>query len=739
MLLFAQEQSVVITGRVTDVVTGEGLAKAVVSIRDQELQTVTDAEGRFEIAGVRPGEIELYVTTVGYGLLRRTLTLEAGRETQVDIQLGQEVTRRSENLTVTTSVFEAVEPAAVGELTLNNTELKNLAGVMIDDPLRSVQALPGVATGDDFNPDFAVRGLGITHLGLYIDGAFLHSPFHTIRDIDDGGGLTILNGDLLEGISLLTGNAPSKFGDRIGGILNLQTREASRDRIYTRGTLTMSGASITSEGPLGRSGKASWLVSARKSYLDYIINRIDEDPDFVLNFQDVQSKLSLDLSDRHRLRFLMIYGTSGLNRDRVLSQLGENSLRNGDATTGLLSLGWTWLPSARGILQTTVYGTRETADNTNRNDQKLFEAKFLDIGARSDVSYRLDGRHTLEGGFLSRRLNQSAQRRRFDFTLNQFRTRSEFEGQGWYHGAYLEDAINVAGRLTLRAGARTEYFGATEEKTVLPRASVRIGLTGRTEVVAAYGQYAQFPDFDQLSGEYRHSSLQAERSMQYSLGLEQSLTERMRVRVEIYNHRLRGGIFSPETEWRVINNQIVAPRPGEVLHNALRGHSRGIELFFQRRSANNLSGWISYAYSKTRLEDSEAGLSFDGDFDQRHTFNAYASYRLAETLNLSAKYRYGSGFPIAGFFIERDHIFFLSESRNQARQPVYSKLDLRVNKAFFFDRWKLTVFAEVVNVLNREHRRYTSLETIQGNTRRVTIDYNSLLPIIPTFGMTVEF
>ena len=426
-------------------------------------------------------------------------------------------------------------------------------------------------------------------------------------------------------------------------------------------------------GSAGPARHRGWYPLA-KVILDYIINRIEEDPDFVFNFQDVQSKLSYDLSDRHRLRLLMIYGTSGLNRDRILDQLGENSLRNGGATTGLLSLGRTWLPSARGIVQTTVYGTRETADNTNRNDQKLFESNFRDIGARSDLSYRLDRRHTIEGGLLSRRLDQSAERRRFDFTMNQFRTRSEFDGAGWYHGAYLEDGISIASRLTLRAGARTEYFGATGQSTVLPRASVRVGLTGRTQVVAAYGQYAQFPDFDQLRGEFRNSNLRAEKSTQYSLAVEQSLTERMRVRVEVYDHLFRSGIFSSETEWRLVNDQIVGPRPGDVLRNALRGDSRGIELFFQRRSANNLAGWISYAYSEARLHDSQAGLEFDGDFDQRHTFNAYGSYRLAQTLNLSAKYRYGSGFPIPGFFTESEGSFFLSATRNHARQPAYSRL-----------------------------------------------------------------
>jgi hypothetical protein len=65
-----------------------------------------------------------------------------------------------------------------------------------------------------------------------------------------------------------------------------------------------------------------------------------------------------------------------------------------------------------------------------------------------------------------------------------------------------------------------------------------------------------------------------------------------------------------------------------------------------------------------RYRDAAANLSFYLDYDQRHTFNAYLTYRLRPSLNLSAKYRYGSNFPIVGFLkldggqsLNRDSMF----------------------------------------------------------------------------------
>jgi hypothetical protein len=89
------------------------------------------------------------------------------------------------------------------------------------------------------------------------------------------------------------------------------------------------------------------------------------------------------------------------------------------------------------------------------------------------------------------------------------------------------------------------------------------------------------------------------------------------------------------------------------------GHARGFELTLQRRSANKLAGWISYSYLRTQLTDSQTGLSFVSDTEQRHLLNVYASYRFTDTWNLSSVFRFGSGPPIPGFFRQVGRELFL--------------------------------------------------------------------------------
>ena len=64
------QHAIELGGKIVDAKTGEGIAKALVSIREHSLNTVTDQNGAFHFAAVAPGEIELYVSTVGYQLLK---------------------------------------------------------------------------------------------------------------------------------------------------------------------------------------------------------------------------------------------------------------------------------------------------------------------------------------------------------------------------------------------------------------------------------------------------------------------------------------------------------------------------------------------------------------------------------------------------------------------------------------------------------------------------------------------
>ncbi|MBM3802644.1 MAG: TonB-dependent receptor [Acidimicrobiia bacterium] len=731
---------VALRGRVVDARTGEPISKALVSLRALNLETVTGPDGRFLLPAVPVGTSDVYVTTVGYGLLRKKLNLQ--EDVELEIQLGQGALKVAEEITVTASPFDPIEPGIVSEHTLDQNELKNLAGVLLDDPLRSIQSLPGVASGDDFRAQFAIRGFGFDRVGLYLDGVLTRSPFHTVRDIQDEGSLTILNGDLVESVSFLSGSPPSKYGDRLAAVVNVATRDGNRQETSHRANVSGSGLSWASEGPVGSSKQTSWLVSARKSYLDWLIKKLSEDPDTAsaFGFSDVQGKLSHRVSDRQQLHLMALIGFSGADESRRRQQLGPNSFLKAQADTQLFNLAWRFAPAAGVWIQSSLFHTQETALNRNRDGEVLFDAAYKQSGVRIDAARQWSQAHRLEAGFLARHLKEVALQRRFDFQLNRFLNRNAYRSSAWQPGGYLQHTWSVfQNRLALLGGGRVDRFGENGETVWLPRVGVSLAVSQRLKLSATYSQQAQFPDFSELYGEFRHPELRAERASHWNVVAEHQWSEKMRFRIEGYDVKVRRLIFSPFTEFRLVNGVLTGPCTGNVLRNGVHGYSRGVELMLQRRSANKLSGWLSYNYGVARFTDDPSGLRFAADFDQKHTVNLYGSYRLTQSLNVSSKYRYGSNFPIMGFFRQQGSAYFLSDQRNRLRVPSYSRLDLRVNKSFHFDRLKMTLYGELLNATSRANYRFTGINSIRAATGEVRLARDSILPILPIGGLTVEF
>ena len=98
------------------------------------------------------------------------------------------------------------------------------------------------------------------------------------------------------------------------------------------------------------------------------------------------------------------------------------------------------------------------------------------------------------------------------------------------------------------------------------------------------------------------------------------------------------------------------------------------------------------------MTDSILSTSFPSDWDQRHGVNTYLSFRLTPSVNLSARYTYGSNFPVPGFLREgANGTYFLDSRRNQIRLPAYHRADVRINKSFQWGKWRGTFFAEVID------------------------------------------
>ena len=741
--LLGQESTGEVSGRVISSRDNEPLALVDVQLAGTALHAVTADDGMFRIAGVMPGNYVLQASTVDFYLLRQEFTLAAGETRSFEVVLTPSNTRITDSVTVSTDPFEVETQESAASFTLEGDERKNLASVLADDPLKAVESVPGVTSNNDFSSEFSLRGAPFSRVGLYLDGILLHSPFHTTDGQADNGSLTIFNGDTTEDMTLYEGAWPARYADRTAGILAVETRDGSREKVQGQFAASASNAGILLEGPLTKHKRGSWLVDYRKSYLQYILDRIDfgDQAPYIFAFSDMQARLTYDLSASHTLSLSMLSGTSSVDRTRFRDRLAANSILTSGFRTTVFNLSSRYAPNPRLLMTNRVAWTGETGDVENRDNVALSDQTYKELTWRSDATIVWHTRNTLETGGIVRFLRQHGLSNQFIYVPELRPALDAFQGTSHQAGAYVQQSFGLAsGHVHFIAGVRQDEDTASPVETTSPYASASLDPGTKTHLQVDWGQYGQFPELNQFFSTFVHGSLLPERATHYEASLEERLNDRTRVRLEFYDRQDRDLLARPELDPRLLADgtvfRAVANAP---LVNSERGYARGVQIFIQRRTANGFTGWISYAYGRAIIMDGVLGLKFPSDYDQRHTLNLYASRRLRPTVNISARFTYGSGMPLPGFYELSDGVYHLARNRNQQRAPFYERADLRLNKAYVGKKFKTTLFGEIVNVTNHTNRDFDTPGSYDPLTAITHPNFYTMFPILPSVGMVFEF
>jgi hypothetical protein len=250
--------------------------------------------------------------------------------------------------------------------------------------------------------------------------------------------------------------------------------------------------------------------------------------------------------------------------------------------------------------------------------------------------------------------------------------------------------------------------------------------------------FQSLPQIGQALGGAGAPGIRPERETMFDVGVGQRIGASLRWQATLFRREERDILREPDVNPRLVDGVLTdLSTPGRY-ENALSGSSRGVELLLERRSGGRFSGWLAYSYGRTRLTDTARGETFWADFDQRHGVNASGLYRLSDRTRVSVKFRGGTNFPIPGYLAARDGGLVAGAQRNMLRLPAYARFDVRASRTFDYGGRRLTIFAEVLNVLNRRN-----VGIADGFIRRGTGEAagftRTLFPRVPSAGILIEF
>ena len=735
-----------IAGVVVDERTDRPLAGVLVLVKDTSAFAESDTEGRFRL-DVAAGRYSLTASLVGYALVEQDVDVREGAPLQLTIRLPEGAGPYIEQVTVTGRAG-AGRDAPAGAV-LYGRELQTVRGLMFDDPLRAVQALPSASATDDFYSEFSVRGSTFQHIGFAIDGMPARFLMHTVQTVTDAGSTVMFNSDALGEVALLPGSYPQRLGRHLGAHLDLTAREGSRDDTRFRVGLSGTSATFLAEGPVG-TARGSWLAAARRSYLDYLVKRLDGEA-FAFGFGDAQTKIAYDITPRHQLEWLAVAGRSHF--EEPPENLGANDVARAMSESWLSGLTWRYARSPRLVATQRIYATGVDFRNSSAAGGALDTGRAAELGWRADASIAASARWMFElGGDATRVSGRHERRRRFEGAASESVV-SQYDAHSRAASAYALVRFVPASAFSITPGARIDLWALTGTVASSPWVNTEIAVGPRTQIRAGAGIYRQFPELDKVFGiRGGGSALRDEQALHVDAGATHALGHDTSVQLSWFTRDESRVLWTPGAESRRLADGSVQVGRGDApWTNALDGRARGIEIVLRRSAPAGLSGWAGYAYGQLRYADATSDERFPADADQRHTITAFANYRLSNRTNLSGKIRYGSNYPIVGYVGEQERapgapalfggnvplFYSLVEERNTLRLPSYCRVDVRADRTFNWSARRITLFAEVINLLNRTNVRNVPYGIDRSG--RVFGPTDSMMPILPSAGLVVEF
>ncbi|MDE2571883.1 MAG: TonB-dependent receptor [bacterium] len=644
--------------------------------------TSTDARGAFTFLRVEFGDYELHAVKAGAGEAKAHVSVNSGSRISVHLEAGA--------LTII-----AVRAASGGTVSgtpvaVNGVGQQQIATLPSGSSLNKVvETLPGIVSFS-YNEPVAHGFHGVTYA---LDG--LPLPLPTSANFSE-----IVDPRDVDSLEVFTGAIPAEFGgQRIGAVVNLNTKHANDLQYGNHGTLATSigsnasaGATFTDSLHQGNTAAYLALDTNRTSRgidaptVDAIHDASNASSQFLRAIQTLGKRdtLSLDALNAYSA-FQVPINTTRTSTDPIVNPAGTDD--NQQEYSRFLSLAWNHTSrdgmSYIQIAPWSRYGrvrynpdpAKDLAsyivnpDGSTTPLQSTYQDRAASYVGLSSSWFRQTKHHGIKAGvdvarenfastFVVNQLDPTTGKPLPPFTDNPRQTGSSV-------GIYLEDRYNPSPALAINAGLRydasTGFVGGNQ---LSPRIELNLKADEKNVLHVFYGRFYSAPSLEDTRREAVIAfngtppatepvyDLVPERDSYWELGLAHTFGPGLSGYVNVFDR----------TAVNVLDTTQLNNTPIFALFNSSLGVAQGVELRLKAQLANgdfwNLSGTLSSSQVEglsgglfnfpagtvagaTSFQPEDHDQTVAANFDYTHVMGA------AKASYVSLAGDFGTGFPVA--------------------------------------------------------------------------------------------
>ncbi len=756
-------QSTLISGTVSDSISGEFLSGAVVIEVESNLASTTNHYGFFTL---KPKSNHPNITISYVGYIEKTISIQDLNDTILNIKLVSS-NELSEVIIFGNKPLQNVSGSS--EITIPLKLSKKLPSFMGEpDILKTIQHLPGVQTGVEGTSGIHVRGGSPDQNLMLIDEVPVYNVGHLM------GFFSVFNTDAIRSTNFIKGGFPARYGGRLSSVIDVKMKEGNLNEFKLNGNIGLLSSQLMVEAPIVKN-KLGFMLAARRTYYDLFFSpilRMTTNSRAGYNFYDLNGSLNYCINDKNSIYYSLYNGLDkGHIEPDVRSKLSENNqLKWGN---NIHSLRWNHIFN-KGIFSKLTFaytGYRYTNSRsfTDTQSSTLFPETVVESGYTARINdlilkYNVEQtnitNHQLRYGLgITRHKYRPGETSIFSKeqqidTMIIAREISAFEING-----YFEDAISISDRLKINIGAHLSSFNVddTSYYSFEPRVSILLKIGERGALKGSYTKATQYIGLLTSTNVGLPTDLwipatkiiPPQRSHQFVLGYHYNM-KWANLTTEIFYKEMTGLV-----EFREGASYMLGRENWDELIAIGNGEAYGIE-FLAEKNLGKITGWLSYTLSKNQRHFIDIDPSFPYKYDRRHNISLSGAYNFSKKRSLSASWVYYSGENITlsnARYLSHPALIFRDFSfayilpglstvesfpeRNNFKMDAYHRLDigysLNKKKKNSDITWRFGVY----NVYSRKNTFFSMM--LENDDDEVYLAKFTFAPIMPYIRYEFKF
>ena len=697
--------------------------------QNEELEEYTKEDGSFLFDNLKAQKYKLVISEVsGYEDKEINIELKENQNIEKTIFL-----KKSNNNEYNLNIKKKKDKDGINKQSINKDELTNVAGTK-HNFVKLLEKLPGVSKNNTLNSDgIIIRGTGSTNSRIFINGHYIPILYHF-------AGITpIFNSELIESIDFYPGNYPVKYGKAIGGVVNVNIRDANtlKNSKNTHGYLdvNMTEVSTLIEYPINK--KSGLALTFRKSLINKTFPLIFQNNDISRRlpvYYDWQLRYNYAFNRKNKISFTHF----GSNDTYDFISEDSSKLLNYDdysAKSFLIVNIFDWYLKINKKIKSNFSLSFQYSDNSFKIGEfvKVRNTPYLAI-MKEDLNIKFSKNIKMSIGtenwasrlyYYAEVPNSVAKNYPAESTMGDYNTTNYFMTRDYYLSAVYTDLFLSFHSLDMSFGVRGEYLSYNNSFYIDPRFNTSYKITKNFLIKAGIGVFHQPPFEYQVDKNFGNPDLNNQYSIQYLTGLKYENKVFLTTLDLFYNNQSDLVVRALPENHNYSNN-------GE-------GKAYGAEFLIKYPLKKHFSGWISYTLMRALYRKSNEDDWNLFDYDQTHILNVVAMYKLTSDVNISMSLRYNTGnpyTPVTGSVLDSDKNQYIPiyADKNSERLKNFFQLDFKINKDFVFEYWKLSVYLDIQNITN-----YKNEEGKIYNHNYTDFKIVEAVPFFPSLGIKGSF